>query len=118
MFLILQHVTLRPSYNSFYFPFICIFGSKTSRSQSPKKIIPGAVIVIAIPGNVATHQLSAKESLPVFNMIPQDTVGGCTRIPKNLKEASAIMLLALLKVAVTISEDDRCGIKCRKIIVK
>src|SRR5699024_2880148 len=118
MFLILQHVTLRPSYNSFYFPFICIFGSKTSRSQSPNKIIPCAVIVTAITGNVATPQLSAKSSLPVFNIIPQDTVGGCTPIPKKLKEASAIIVLATLKVAVTISEDDIFGNKCRKIIVK
>src|SRR5436309_82296 len=72
---------------SSYCLFVCVRGSSTSRSQSPREMTPRTVSVIASPGKVATHQLVVTYCLPSLSMPPQEMSGGLMPRPRKLSEA-------------------------------
>ena len=60
-----------------------IFGSRTSRSESPNRLMPNTVSMIARPGNTAIHgAVVAYSSAPPCSISPQAGTGSCTPSPR------------------------------------
>lgn len=59
------------------------FGSSTSRSASPKRLMPNTVSMIARPGKIAIHgAVDAYSSAPPCSIKPQAATGSCTPRPR------------------------------------
>ena len=85
-------------------PFLC-FGSRYSRSPSPKKLKAMTVSAMARPGNssswgaICSVVMSRASSI----IVPQEGAGGGTPKPRNDSEASDKIAPAMPKLACTIN---------------
>src|SRR5262249_38713586 len=74
------------------------FGSRKSRTPSPRKLKPSTTVKIAKPGKAATHHCSTS-SRPSATIEPHSGVGGTTPSPR--KERPAKVMIALPTSSVT-----------------
>src|SRR5690606_14391818 len=78
-------------------------GSSASRNPSPNRLKPSTARKIADPGKMDIHGAWVMKFLAVFSIEPHDGLGGCRPRPKKDRLASAMMAVAIVIVACTIS---------------
>ena len=85
------------------FTFITDEGSNASLKASPTKLIATTSTTIKSPGGIHSQgclvRIVRDWALP--SMLPRLAAGGCTPIPRKLKEASSSMESAITEVAYT-----------------
>src|SRR6059036_174441 len=68
------------------------FGSRASRSESPKRLKPNTARLMARPGNTAIHgAFSEYDGAEPESISPQDGVGSAVPRPRKLRDASVRM---------------------------
>src|SRR5690606_26548675 len=82
--------------------FSCL-GSRASRRPSPSRLNPSTARKIADPGKIDIQGAWVMKFLAVFSIEPHDGWGGCRPSPRNDRLASAMMAVAMVMVACTIS---------------
>ncbi|MNL35583.1 hypothetical protein D3C87_1576240 [compost metagenome] len=73
---------------------------------------------MADPGKIDIQGAWVMKFLAVFSIEPHDGVGGCRPSPRNDRLASAMMAVAMVMVACTISGGITLGNTCRPMIRK
>ena len=82
---------------------VTAFGSTASRRASPAKLIATTRITISSPGGIHSQgwEVRTVRDWALFSIFPRLAAGGCTPIPRKLKDASSSMDRAITEVAYT-----------------
>src|SRR4029079_44404 len=88
-------------------------GSRKSRSPSPKRLKPMTTMKIAMPGAVAYHHASGRNSRDAAIMRPHSGVGGGAPRPRK-PNAAAVRMVAPMPIEVrTMMVDAMLGSTCK-----